>query len=428
MVKISVSKIIGEEQILPQHAASRKIPLWQTWQSRISRFPRKILWPLLASILLLQGLACWRIFFYSPPIPPSPPYDVAETVGLVTKWYELLRDMHYLGPDAIAYAPHTGEREINVTLAVKLGLDQRVIETMQRLPYIEDRSGGWMQLDKDILWRDGHFVDYRNDYDVWATRDPLIRWRYSFAKEVAFEDAMLEFEALPRSAIPLSIIRPQGYNRYGLVIVLDTASNRIVVLDTQGGGGWNSDPFFSSFAWDTMPREYKINGVFYGQENMHGRLAQDFLSDIILRTAVLESGFVPGSVRQDNHYTPELCPPKWEGWVRTLFRESGWPFDRAKFEDYLFPNPNTTVNVEPLKPYQQSTGTFETKMRELQHNISIKYMPNRYCPVPRDPGFISKLVSMGKLTDEQIAYAQSDEEIIPLNLESWGANLVFVGR
>jgi len=136
-----------------------------------------------------------------------------------------------------------------------LGLDQRIIETMQLLPYInspisEDRTRyltedewigahrddlswwpGWMSPDRDILWRNGHFVDYRKDHDIWRSPDPLNRWRISYAKNISFEDAMMEFEGMPKSAIPLSIIKRRAY---GLAIVLDTASNRILVLDTQG--------------------------------------------------------------------------------------------------------------------------------------------------------------------------------------------------
>lgn len=335
--------------------------------------------------------------------------------------------MRYLGPDAIAYAPHSGKKAINITLAHELGLDQRVIDTLVELPYINSKVGGWMQPGHDILWRNGHFVDYRDDYDLWNSRDPLQRWWYSFSKEITFKDAVKELQALPKSAVPLSIIRPQGesgHTRYGLVIILDTASNRVVVLDTQGSANRNSDPFFKKFEWDALPKRYKIKGMFYGQEDLHGRLTPVFLKEFILETALLKDGFVPGSVRQDSTYTPELCPPRWEGWVKDLFRESGWLFDRQKLTEYLFPNPNNTVEIEILKDFNASP-TFESKMQELQHNISVKYLPDRYCPVPRDAEFITKLESLGKLTSDQSAYAKSDEEIIPLNLQSWGGNLVF---
>jgi hypothetical protein len=66
-------------------------------------------------------------------------------------------------------------------------------------------------------------------------------------------------------------------------------------------------------------------------------------------------------------------------------------------------------------------------MLSLRHNITVRYMPDWYCPVPRDPEIVSKLHnSYGKLTDEQVAYAESDEPVIPLNLEGWGGNLVFM--
>jgi hypothetical protein len=79
--------------------------------------------------------------------------------------------MRYLGPNAIAFPPHFGEKAINVTLALQMGLDIRVIETTQQMPYIDDTSGGWMP-ERDILYREGRFVDYRNDEDT----SPEIHW------------------------------------------------------------------------------------------------------------------------------------------------------------------------------------------------------------------------------------------------------------
>ena len=64
-------------------------------------------------------------------------------------------------------------------------------------------------------------------------------------------------------------------------------------------------------------------------------------------------------------------------------------------------------------------------MREIQHNITVKYLPDRYCPLPRREDFLSRLVAAGKLTEEQIRYARSDEEVIPMNLDGWAGSLVW---
>jgi len=162
--------------------------------------------------------------------------------------------------------PHFGEKAINVTLALQMGLDIRVTETMQQMPYIDDTSGGWM-LERDILYREGRFVDYRNDEDTYLSRDPLGHWAIYNAKETTdtFEQAMMDYDALfPKSSLPLSIVRG-GIWGTGDAIVLDTATNRIHVICTQGDN--NRDPFFDKFdSWDTTPRKYKTNSLFYRPE------------------------------------------------------------------------------------------------------------------------------------------------------------------
>jgi hypothetical protein len=100
--------------------------------------------------------------------------------------------MTYLGRDSISYPPHVdenGESTINVTLARQFGLDERVIQTMLQMPYVnvwdnvtaaDEHKGdknwgpGWMK-DRDILWRNGHFVNYRSDADISLVLDPLMR-------------------------------------------------------------------------------------------------------------------------------------------------------------------------------------------------------------------------------------------------------------
>jgi hypothetical protein len=163
--------------------------------------------------------------------------------------------------------PHFGEKAINVTLALQMGLDIRVTETMQQMPYIDDTSGGWM-LERDILYREGRFVDYRNDEDTYLSRDPLGHWAIYNAKETTdtFEQAMMDYDALfPKSSLPLSIVRG-GIWGTGDAIVLDTATNRIHAICTQGNG--NRDLFFDKFdSWDTTPRKYKTKSLFYGPRN-----------------------------------------------------------------------------------------------------------------------------------------------------------------
>ncbi|KAK0127543.1 hypothetical protein ONS96_007078 [Cadophora gregata f. sp. sojae] len=355
--------------------------------------------------------------------------------------------MRYIGRDMIVYPPHTGALAINVTLASELGLDEAVIETMLRLPYIlphEDQYNkseymseleltalhnnepdwwkGWMRQSRDILWRNGHFVDYRNDANIRLARDPLKRWEITFMQGTTFEQAMLEFQPLPKSAIPLSII---GARRYGLVLVLDTATNRIVVLDSQGNSR-GADPFFGRFKLDKLPSKYKIHRtLFYGEEDVHARLASDLLRDFIHLTSHLESGYLPGSVRTDKDYTPELCPPMWEKWVQTLYRDYGWPAGEQLEEcQYLSLRRNNTCDHNPMDSFK--TKPFDQAMSSLRHNITVRYMPDWYCPVPRREDAITHLKNNKALTEEQITYAESNEPVIPLDLDSWGGRLPFM--
>jgi len=98
MVKIDIEKIAGS-----------KAHIFQSWQTQSSPRPRNISL-YIAFILLIQGLFSWRMLLYTPSLPPSPPYNASETAALVTQWFKLLQEMHYLGKDAIAYPPHRNER------------------------------------------------------------------------------------------------------------------------------------------------------------------------------------------------------------------------------------------------------------------------------------------------------------------------------
>ncbi|KAE8440601.1 hypothetical protein EG329_007047 [Mollisiaceae sp. DMI_Dod_QoI] len=416
MAKISIAQILGNvDQEQDAH-----LPANRAWHSRVTRLPRRTLYSLIAGVLIIQFLITHRLLFYEPPLPSAPPYDVAETVGLITKWYELLCDMKYLGPDAIDYPPHVGDKAINITLARQMGLDELVIETIQQLPYISSVSGGWMG-GRDILFRDGRFVDYRNNEDLYLSRDPLGHWIIYDAKYTndTFEEAMMDYAMLfPKSAIPLSIVRG-GLWGTGDAIVLDTASNRFHVISTQGDG--NHDYFFEQFSFDSTPREYKIRTGFYGPEIQHARLVSSGLEDLITKTAALDEGFVPGGVYTEPTYTPELCPPRWESWVRDLYRKSGWPSVEV-LKTYLFPG-NLTVPSRPFEEFESSY--FLTEMHLLAQNITLKYMPDWYVPVPRVEEYIQRLEEQGDLDEDQLAYARSDEEVIPLNLKGWGRNYLF---
>ncbi|KAH8811297.1 hypothetical protein F5884DRAFT_781711 [Xylogone sp. PMI_703] len=429
MVRIDLSKVVGNDG---KHS-NPSLPLFSTYRHRLhqrwrlSYVPfahRATFWAVFICLAIAtQCIAFWRLVYYEPPLPPAPPYNVNETVSLISKYYGLLRDMNYIAPQSITFAPEGGHA-INISLASRLGLDELVIETIQKMPYINSPTDilgssngldGWATGDRFVFWRDGRFVDYRKDDYLWWSRDPLSRERFAQLQGKSFlEKAMLESEALPKSAIPLSIILP-NFDPYGIVLVLDTASNRIVVLDTQGSGCKYQDPFFNQFESDRFPRQYKVPGMFYGNDDCYGRLVPDLLRDFIISTASLQSGFVPGSVRPDPYYTPELSPPKWEGWVRNLYEKSGWP-NRETMENHLFPNRNSTnTTSNPLVKFESSS--FKQQMHELRHIISVRYLDSWYCPVPRNATFINLLEERGALTPEQIAYARSDEEVIPLNLE-----------
>ncbi|RFU24952.1 hypothetical protein B7463_g11383, partial [Scytalidium lignicola] len=347
--------------------------IWQSAHARL--FDRPAFWVVFITLAIItQGIAFWRLVYYKPHLHPAPPYNVTETVGLLTKYYELLRSMNYISPDSIAYPPY-GENAINISLALHLGLDERVIETIQKMPYINlptrvgDDLDEWATADRHIFWHDGHFVDYRNDDDLWQSRDPLNRQRLYQSTRSDMEEALTDSEALPKTAIPLSMIR----NLYGMSLVLDTASNRVIVLDTQGMGCGYSDPFFKQFEWDKFPREYKVHDSFYGNEQCYARPAPDLLRDFIISTAALESGFVPGSVRSDPLYTPDLCPPKWEDWVRKLYEKSGWP-DAEIMTNYLFPYGNLSTII-PLHPFSKfEASSFKQEMHELRNNISASFL------------------------------------------------------
>lgn len=412
MAKISLHRILGRD-------AESDVPLMsekrQTWTSRVAGLPRRTLCFLIAIVLFVQALLTYYTLFYEPPLPQAPPYDVSSTVALVSRYYQLLVEMGYLGADSIAYPPHTG---INITLAESMGLTPGVIDTMQRLPYLKSNEGGWMG-HRDVIFRDSRFVDYRNERDIYMSRDPLGHWPIYNQRNnpKTFKEDMLDWEDLyPKSVLPLTMVRG-GLWSTGDAIVLDTATNRIHVISSQGDA--NHDPFLVELV-DRYPKglkEYKIKTAFYGPEIQYAREANDFLRDFIVKTAELRDEFIPGNPWLGcGRHNVELCPPKWFKWVRDLYHECGWPTEQ-NIEERIFLVNGTNTNQSLLSSFR--VKEFHARMLELKHNISVRYMPDWYTPVPRKEEYIAYLDEFSLLTSEQAAFARSNEEVIPINLEPW---------
>ncbi|KAE9366948.1 hypothetical protein N431DRAFT_487404 [Stipitochalara longipes BDJ] len=440
-VKIDLEKVVGpnnkepkSQPFLPQLVSST-IASWRTWQTRIPRPLRspQALWSLIVLALLAQALTCWRIFFPpSPEYATSPPYNATENVHLVTEYYRLLQDLRYLGRNSITYPPHRLARHKSHSLPYVISHEDRINITGGYLTEAEltilhesdeDWYLGWMTQERDIFWQNGHFLDYRNDAHLLASRDPLQRYYIGFSPAFSWYDAMIEYDAIPKSAIPLSFITGR---KYGLSIVLDTANGRLVVLDAQGSG--NRDPLILNQNWEKMPFEYRIGTKYYDNE-VSARLANDFLKELIVHTVTLDFRYIPGSVRVDEFYTPELNPPRWERWIWDLYNEYGWPRGDAlkdcRYGYFGFPWVEKKLcDADPLKELN-GTG-FDTAMRKLRHKIEVQYMPDWYCPVPREPELIDALKNYGALTEEQIAFAESDESKIVEKLEGWAKNLAFM--
>jgi hypothetical protein len=65
-------------------------------------------------------------------------------------------------------------------------------------------------------------------------------------------------------------------------------------------------------------------------------------------------------------------------------------------------------------------------MRKLRHKIEVQYMPDLYCLVPREQEAIDAMKRWGGLTEEQIAFAESDEPRIVEKLGEWAKKLAFM--
>ncbi|KAF7306383.1 SWIM-type domain-containing protein [Mycena indigotica] len=95
-------------------------------------------------------------------------YDVDEVIGAITRFYRLLIDMGQWEPEDLVYPPHTNP-PINVQRAFQLGYDERVVQLMQKLPYLKWTVGHDEK--KCILFRTS-FVNYTKNEDLEKGRQP----------------------------------------------------------------------------------------------------------------------------------------------------------------------------------------------------------------------------------------------------------------
>jgi hypothetical protein len=109
--------------------------------------------------------------------------------------------------------------------------------------------------------------------------------------------------------------------------------------------------------------------------------------------------------------------------IYTLLRWPGVTKEwKGNMKKYLFPGNNGFREI----PFEQfKSKQFENYMAELRHKIIVRYMPDWYTPIPRDEKFIARLEAKGMLNAEQLTYAKSDEDVIPLNLEGNAARYMF---
>lgn len=79
MVTINLAKVIGANEDEEKGSL-----LSSAWESTKSRPSRKTLFSFAALVIVLQGLLVGKWYFYDQEVVVTPPYDVKETVGLVT--------------------------------------------------------------------------------------------------------------------------------------------------------------------------------------------------------------------------------------------------------------------------------------------------------------------------------------------------------
>lgn len=93
-------------------------------------------------------------------------YDENEIVGFVTKLYELLIKLAYLGRNQITWPPDGGHA-INGELCRELRIEPEVVSLMKRLPYVD----GDLRYSVH-LFPNSEPLSYLQDGDVQRSRDP----------------------------------------------------------------------------------------------------------------------------------------------------------------------------------------------------------------------------------------------------------------
>ncbi|THW92277.1 hypothetical protein D6D18_06366 [Aureobasidium pullulans] len=140
----------------------------------------------------------------------SSPYKESNIIALITQYYHLLFQLHYIPPSSVSFPPPTG-RILNLQLCHSFSLSPSVISLMQHLPCPCDEG---IMLEHDIFIPGSFANSFVNDRFIKLGRDPEIGEREDF---------------LESTDIALSIMGDEGS-----FIVLDTEKNTIRVCDFNG--------------------------------------------------------------------------------------------------------------------------------------------------------------------------------------------------
>ncbi|THX32090.1 hypothetical protein D6D10_08219 [Aureobasidium pullulans] len=140
----------------------------------------------------------------------SSPYKESNIIALITQYYHLLFQLHYIPPSSVSFPPPTG-RILNLQLCHSLSLTPAVISLMQHLPCPCDEG---IILEHDIFIPGSFANSFVNDKLIKLGRDPEIGEREDFLKS---------------TDVALSIMGDEGS-----FIVLDTEKNTIRVCDFNG--------------------------------------------------------------------------------------------------------------------------------------------------------------------------------------------------
>ena len=88
---------------------------------------------------------------------------------LLTEFFELIITMGYWLEGCIQRAPHV-RKPINSALTLELGYEPQVVELMQKLPYLVDRT----DYNETCVVSQSRFIDYRRDASLRKRRWPLV--------------------------------------------------------------------------------------------------------------------------------------------------------------------------------------------------------------------------------------------------------------